>query len=90
MAHPEERLRRTSAAKVLRKYYSKFIESHRMTLKENTIEIKLSFLPEIPVSLREDIRGRITDELRREMPGTKITVKIKQENYSNNQEVVYV
>lgn len=91
MAQSSEKWMMARIARVLRKYYSNFIQSHEAVLGEGKIDLALSFLPSLSSMSCRTIRNRIAGDLRREIPGTKISVKIKQKNNSNNlEEVAYV
>ena len=88
IAHSNEKWMMARIAKVLSRYYSNFIESHHIQLGDQKIDLALSFLPALSASSYRSVQSRIAEDLRREIPGTNISVKIKQKNQSNTTEEV--
>jgi cation diffusion facilitator family transporter len=90
MAMSHEKWMTARIAKVLCRYYSKFIESHRIVLGVQEIGLELGFLPVLSAFSCNTLLCRITGDLKREIPGTRITVTIRQDNHLNKVEVAHV
>jgi cation diffusion facilitator family transporter len=76
-------------AKVLRKYYSTFIANHTITIGTQKIDLALAFQPTHTALACQTIQHKIAVDLRREIPGTKISVTTINEQHSKKEEDVY-